>query len=263
VEGAKLKRFTLLAIAVFAILAGSCASSKKPSAASVSAKTNNYGAEAKIKEKRDTYDLIEVPFKDYGYGWSYMTYVRPRYPAGVAKDIYEKLWTYYVKTIERGDYDYDAYNKRNEGDPNWTTTIVYKDDPSFRFHGVCYQYADYFEMLIKKEPALLSLIDKGVLRSESAPSHKYWVYQEPNGIKYFIDPTWGDWTVYGTPKGQFAGNLEHQRSIEQSPARNQLIEARMRSWFFIQANAIGASRGSDEAWARNWDRSAHNLEDRW
>jgi hypothetical protein len=256
-EGAKLKRFTLVTLAVFAVLAGSCATSKKPSPASGSAKTNKYGAEVKIKEKRDAYDLIEVPYKDYGYAWSYMTYVRPQYPKGVAKDIYDKLWTYYVKTIERGDYDYEAFNKRNAGDPNWTTAIAYKDDPAFRFHGVCYQYADYFEMLIKKEPALLSLIDKGVLRPETAPNHKYWVYQEPNGIKYFIDPTWGDWTVYGTPKGQYAYNLEHQRVIEQSPMRDLLVEAEMRSWFFIKADAVGAARS--EARLRNDDRSAHNL----
>jgi len=95
------------------------------------------------------------------------------------------------------------------------------------------------------------------LRSETAPEHKYWVYQEPNGAKYYIDPTWGDWTVYGTPRGEFAYNLEYERVIERSAARHLLIESRMRSWFFIQANAIGAAR--DQSSLRNSDRSAHNL----
>ncbi|MDR0475395.1 MAG: hypothetical protein LBH43_17195 [Treponema sp.] len=123
---------------------------------------------------------------------------------------------------------------------------------------MCYQYADYFETLVKKEPALNPLIDKGILRSETAPSHKYWVYEEPNGPKYFIDPSWGDWTVYGTPKGEFAGNLEYSRKIERFPARNILVEAEMRSWFFIQANAVGVTNAS----TRNYERSAHNLEER-
>jgi hypothetical protein len=251
-------RSLFLCLIIF-LLTG-CASSKKATA--VSAKTESKTAvpaqqalTIRVKQKNDTYDLIEVPWEDFGFSWSYMMYVRPNYPAGVAKDIYDKIWTCYVKTIERGDYDYEAYNKRNEGDPNWSTPIEYKDDPSFRFHGVCYQYADYFEMLLKKEPILISLIEKGILRSESAPTHKYWVYQEPNGIKYYIDPTWGDWTVYGTPKGDFANNLKHERIIEQSPVRNLLVEAEMREWFFVQANAIGARSET----TRDWDRSRHNL----
>jgi len=256
-----LKHLTLLAI-IFLLLFSGCASTEKPPAATGKAE-KPAPLSVKIKEKHNTFDLIEVPFEDYGYGWSYLTYVRPNYPAGESKDIYEKIWNCYVKTIERGDYDYDAYNKRNAGDPNWSTPIgEYKDDPSFHFHGVCYQYADYFEMLMKKEPSLKPLIDKGILRPETAPEHKYWVYQEPNGVKYFIDPTWGDWTIYGTPKGQFAGWIEMERKIEQSPARSLLTEAEMRSWFFIQADAVGADRGPDEASQRNWDRSAHNLEKR-
>ena len=222
------------------------------------------GIQIKVKATHDTFDIIQVPFENSGYGWTYLTYVRPHYPAGVARDIYEKIWNCYVKTIERGDYDYDAYNKRNDGDPNWVTPIgEFRDDPSFHFHGVCFQYADYFEMLMKKEPTLKPLIDSGVLRAETAPSHKYWVYQEPNGVKYFIDPTWGDWTIFGTPRGQFAGWLEMSRKIEQSAARHLLVESVMRSWFFIQANAIGAARGPNEASQRNWDRSGHNLEARW
>jgi len=249
-----------LFLCLIILLITGCASSKKATA--VSTKTESKTAapaqqaiSIRVKQKNDTYDLIEVPLEDFGYGWSYMTYIRPNYPAGVANDIYDKIWACYVKTIERGDYDFESYNKGT------STPIEYKDDPSFHFHGVCYQYADYFEMLLKKEPTLIPLIEKGILRSETAPSHKYWVYQEPNGIKYYIDPTWGDWTVYGTPKGQFANNLEIERKIERSPARNLLTEASMRSWFFIQANAIGADR-TDEA-KRNWDRSAHNLEKRW
>jgi hypothetical protein len=237
-----------------------CASSKSVQPASAKPANADKQMAVKIKAAHGTYDLIEVPFEDYGYGWSYMTYVRPHYPAGVARDIYETLWKCHVKTIERGDYDYDAYNKRNSGDPNWSTPISeYRDDDSFHFHGVCYQYADYFEMLVKKEPNLKPLIDKGILRSETAPTHKYWVYQEPNGVKYFIDPTWGDWTVYGTPKGEFAGWIELSRKIEQSPARPVLTEAIMRSWFFIQANAVGAASDPSK---RNYERSGHNLEER-
>ena len=259
------------AVLVMALVLAACAGSPKTTttttttaAAATTNRAARSGIQVRVKEARDTFDLIEVPFKDLGYGWSYVTYVRPRYPSGVARNVYETIWACYVKTIERGDYDYDSYNKLNAGDPNWVTPIgEYRDDPSFRFHGVCFQYADYFEMLIRKEPALKALIDSGVLRSESAPSHKYWVYQEPNGVKYFIDPTWGDWTIYGTPTGQFAGWLEMSRNIEQSPARSLLTESIMRSWFFIQANAIGAARGPNEASQRNWDRSAHNLENRW
>jgi hypothetical protein len=218
----------------------------------------------KVKSSHDTYDLIDVPFERYGSNWSYMTYVRPHYPAGVEREIYEIIWTCYVKTIERGDYDYNVYNSSNDGDPNWSTPIdEYIDDPAFHFHGVCYQYSDYFEMLIQKEPVLKALIDKDILRSESAPSHKYWVYQEPNGIKYYIDPTWGDWTIYGIPTGQFAGWIEMSQRIEQSPTRPVLTNAIMHSWFFIQASAIGAARGPDEASERNWERSGHNLEARW
>ena len=253
--------FHSLFLCLIILLITGCASSKKATA--VSTKTESKTAapaqqalDIRVKQKFDTYDLIEVPWEDFGYGWSYMTYIRPKYPDGVAKDIYDKIWACYVKTIERGDYDFESYNRRNEGDPNWTTFIEYKDDPSFHFHGVCYQYADYFEMLLKKEPTLIPLIEKGILRSETAPNHKYWVYQEPNGIKYYIDPTWGDWTVYGTPKGRFENKLEHERTIEQSPVRSLLTEASMRSWFFIQANAIGARDAS----LRYSDRRAHNLE---
>jgi hypothetical protein len=111
--------------------------------------------------------------------------------------------------------------------------------------------------VLRKEPTLKPLIDKGVLRSETAPNHKYWVYQEPGGVKYYIDPTWGDWTVFGTPKGEYAYSSEHERKIERSAARHLLVEAEMRSWFFIQANAIGAAR--DRSSLRDFDRSAHNL----
>jgi hypothetical protein len=111
-------------------------------------------------------------------------------------------------------------------------------------------------MLIRKEPDLIPLINRGILRSESTSSHKYWVYQEPNRVKYYIDPTWGDWTILGTPKGEFAVWIEMNRRIEQSPTRAVLTEAIMRSWFFIQANAIGAD---SEPVKRNYERSAHNL----
>lgn len=258
-----MKHLSFLVILTTLLFTG-CASSKRTTTVaekpkSMAAAPAKPGVNIRVKKISDTYDLIEVPLEDLGSIWSYTTRVRPHYPAGVAKDIYEKIWTCYVKTIERGDYD--AYNKRNDGDPNWSTPIgEFKDDPSFHFHGVCYQYADYFEFLLKKEPALIPLIDKGILRSETAPSHKYWVYQEPNGIKYFIDPTWGDWTVFGTPKGQFAYNLEFERKVERSPARNLLVEAKMRSWFFIQANAVGADRDNEAL--RNYDRSGHNLERR-
>jgi len=240
------------------LLLAACASSDNRTQSTTSNSAARSGIQVNVKATRDTYDLIEVPYEDFGYAWSYQTFVRPHYPSGVAKNVYETIWACYVKTIERGDYDYDSYNKRNAGDSNWVTPIgEYKDDPSFRFHGVCFQYADYFEMLIRKEPTLKPLIDSGVLRSETAPEHKYWVYQEPNGAKYYIDPTWGDWTVYGTPRGEFAYNLEYERVIERSAARHLLIESRMRSWFFIQANAIGAAR--DQSSLRNSDRSAHNL----
>ena len=216
-----------------------------------------------VRETNDTFDLIQVPYEYFDQYWSYIIYVRPHYPAGLEREIYEKIWDCYVTTIERGDYDYDAYNKRNEGDPNWVTPIgEYRDDQSFHFHGVCYQYADYFEMLIRKEPTLIPLIDKGILRSETAPEHKYWVYQEPNSVKYYIDPTWGDWTIFGTPKGQFAGWIEIEKKIEKSSARPLLIDTIMHSWFFIQANAIGAARGPNESSQRNWERSGHNLEDK-
>ncbi|MDR1858048.1 MAG: hypothetical protein LBQ69_01110 [Treponema sp.] len=258
----RLSFLIILTVLLLAACAGSPAVSGKQTQTATPDRAARSGIQIKVKATHDTFDLIQVPFENSGYGWTYLTYVRPHYPAGVARDIYEKIWNCYVKTIERGDYDYDAYNKRNDGDPNWVTPIgEFRDDPSFHFHGVCFQYADYFEMLMKKEPTLKPLIDSGVLRAETAPSHKYWVYQEPNGVKYFIDPTWGDWTIFGTPRGQFAGWLEMSRKIEQSAARHLLVESVMRSWFFIQANAIGADR--DQASLRNWDRSAHNLEARW
>ena len=219
-----------------------------------------FAQEIKVVSKHTTYDLIQVPIESSNNRntWSYITYVRPHYPTGVPKDIYEKLWNYYVKTIERGDYDYDSFNRRNSGDPNWVTPIgEFKDSPSFRFHGVCFQYADYFEFLIRKDPALLNLIQLGILRSESAPSHKFWIYQEPKGVKYYIDPTWGDWTVFGTPQGAFSGWIELERRIEQSAVRHLLSESIMRSWFFVQADAIGSATNSAET--KNYERSSHNL----
>ena len=222
-----------------------------------------FAQEIKVVSSHNTYDLIQVPIESENNKnvWSYITYVRPHYPASVPKDIYAKIWDCYVKTIERGDYDYDSFNRRNSGDPNWVTPMSeFKDSPSYRFHGVCFQYADYFEFLLRKDRALLKLINSNILRSESAPSHKYWVYQEPNGVKYYIDPTWGDWTIFGTPQGMFAGWIELERRIEQSAARHLLTESIMRSWFFIQANAIGADTASADT--RNYLRSAHNLEER-
>jgi hypothetical protein len=77
-----MKRIVWLTILPVLLLAG-CASSKSAQSA---------GLQATVTEKHDTFDLIAVPYEDFGYAWSYQTYVRPHYPTGVAKDIYEKIW---------------------------------------------------------------------------------------------------------------------------------------------------------------------------
>jgi hypothetical protein len=226
--GVKMKKITLLLIAVF-VLSAACLNVQKKD-------TNTLSI---------TDTMVSIPYKiEGGTTWSWQIF-KPSIPNYVPQDIYNRLWNINQKTIKAGKYDFNAFNY------NTAQTIVYDEtalSDNFTFAGVCMNYADYFIFVLKHDSVLLELYNKGIITAKTSPSHKWIEYRTENN-RYIIDPTWCDWDYVGQPYGIYANNAEFAEACRTSYNRVNLIEAKSKSWFFRNVKTV----------TKESDRRAHGL----
>jgi hypothetical protein len=233
----------VLTVTVFALLTGSCASTKKSTAVSKKPAAASNRTEI-ITSVGD--EIIKIPYKvdSNNTTWSYPIF-QPAVPADVPRDIYTRLWNINQKTIKSGKYDYNAYNF------NTAQFITYNKSAmadNFTFAGVCMNYADYFIFVLKHDRVLLKLYNRGIITTNNNPTHKWVEYHTKKNL-YIIDPTWCDWDYVGEPTGIYAGNAEFAEACRTSYNREKLIEAKSRSWFFRNITTITEA----------FDKRAHGL----
>jgi hypothetical protein len=109
-------------------------------------------------------------------------------------------------------------------------------------------YADYFIFVLKHDATLLELLNKGVITTNTSPSHK-WIEYHTEKNRYIIDPTWCDWDFVGTPQGMYANNAAFAEACRTSYNREQLVEVNSKSWFFRNVRTI----------TEVFDKQAHGL----
>jgi len=189
--------------------------------------------------------LVSIPYKIEGNTTSSWSIFQPSIPNDVPHDIYTKLWNINQKTIKAGKYDFNAFNYNTAHFITYDESALSDD---FTFTGVCMNYADYFIFVLKHDDVLLELYNKGIITTNSSPSHKWIEYHTENN-RYIIDPTWNDWDYVGQPAGMYANNAAFAEACRTSFNREKLIEAKARSWFFRNVRTI-----TDE-----YDRDAHGM----
>jgi len=189
--------------------------------------------------------MVSIPYKIEGNTtWSWPIF-QPSIPNDVPQDIYNRLWNINQKTIKAGKYDFNAFNY------NTAQTIVYDESAlsdNFTFAGVCMNYADYFIFVLKHDSVLLELYNKGIITANASPSHK-WIEYSTEKNRYIIDPTWCDWDYVGQPSGIYANNAKFAEACRTSFNRDNLIEAKARSWFFRNVKTV----------TEEFDRRSHGL----
>jgi len=189
--------------------------------------------------------MLSIPYKTDSRGiWSWQIF-QPAVPADVPRTIYAKLWDINLKTIKAGKYDFNAFNFNTA---QWITYDESALSDNFTFAGVCANYADYFMFVLKRDAALLELFNQGVITVNNSPSHR-WIEYHTEKNRYIIDPTWCDWDFVGEPQGIYAGNAELAEACRTSYNREELIEAKSKSWFFRNVNTVTGDS----------DRRAHGL----
>jgi len=208
---------------------------EKPSALPPAAESGRY--------REDT--TVPVPYKIEGGTTSSWLIFQPSVPNDVPQDIYTRLWNINLKTVKAGKYDFNAFNY------NTAQFITYDESAlsdNFTFAGVCMNYADYFIFVLKHDGVLLELYNKGIITANTSPSHKWIEYRTENN-RYIIDPTWCDWDYVGEPSGIYANNAAFAEACRTSFNRDNLIEAKSRSWFFRNVKTV----------TEEFDKRAHGL----
>jgi hypothetical protein len=242
-EGISMKFLRLIFLCLILSINSGCASSQKPASSSSQKPT---AAPQKSEWDVSGGDVkINIPYKVVGNTtWSWEIF-QPAVPNDVPRDILTKLWDINKKTIKAGKYDYNAFNY------NTAQFITYDESAlsdNFTFAGVCMNYADYFIFVLKHDNVLLELYNQSVISTNSSPTHK-WIEYRTEKNRYIIDPTWCDWDFVGEPSGIYAGNVEFAEACRTSYNRDNLIEAKSKSWFFRNVRTV----------TDNSDRRAHGL----
>jgi hypothetical protein len=223
------------------VIAG-CASSQKKTSASQKPASARQASEWDVTGGDA---MVSIPYKVVGNTtWSWQIF-QPSVPSDVPRDILTRLWNINKKTIKAGKYDFNAFNY------NTAQFITYDESAlsdNFTFAGVCMNYADYFIFVLKHDNVLLELYNRGVISTNSSPSHK-WVEYRTERNRYIIDPTWCDWDFVGTPVGIYAGNAEFAEACRTSYNKDKLTEAKSKEWFFRNVRTI----------TENFDKRAHGL----
>jgi hypothetical protein len=188
---------------------------------------------------------LKVIYKQSSNEYSYYSFFSPAIPKDVDENIYNKLWDLNWRTIKAGKYDYNAFNY-NSAEFIYYNESALADD--FTFAGVCMNYADFMYYLINHDEELLPLVESKILYTKSSSTHK-WLEYKTEKNRYIIDPTWCDWDFVGTPKGQYASNIEFEKATRTSFNKEALISAKSRSWFFRNVKTVTKAN----------DKRAHGL----
>jgi len=238
-----LKPLSSLAILPLLLFLG-CASTKSKPAAQIPVAKPAVQRPAVQTQTGDV--MMSIPYmkESNGTTWSWKIF-QPSVPTDVPGNIYSKLWNINLKTIKAGKYDFNAfYNSTAQ----WITYNESAMSDNFTFAGVCANYADYFVFVLKHDATLLDLFNKGVIKLNNSPTHR-WVEYHTLKNRYIIDPTWCDWDFVGEPKGMYANNAKLAEACRTSYNKDKLIEAKAKSWFFRNVKTV----------TEDFDKRAHGL----